>query len=52
MKYWLIAGSVVVLFAACRQTTSPSVPKAAIERGADTKIQDAGTADADADAGK
>jgi hypothetical protein len=34
--------------AACPQTTSPSVPKQAIERAADTKIPDAGTNDGDA----
>ena len=47
MKYLLLACGVAVLFAACRQTTSPGVPKVAIERAADTKIPDAGTADAD-----
>ena len=41
--------AVICAFAACRQTTSPSVPKVAIERAADTKIPDAGS---DADVGK
>ncbi|MEO6599128.1 MAG: hypothetical protein ABIQ16_04595 [Polyangiaceae bacterium] len=45
MKYLLMACGVAVLCAACRQTTSPSVPKVAIEKAADTKIEDAGTAD-------
>lgn len=44
----LLVASMLCVLAACRQTTSPSVPKVAIERAADTKIEDAGR-DADVD---
>ena len=47
MKYLLLVCGLVLLFVACRQTTAPSVPKVAIERAADTKIEDAGPSDAD-----
>ena len=45
----LLACGLVWVFTGCRQTTSPSVPKGAIERAADTKIEDAGS---DADVAK
>jgi hypothetical protein len=49
MRYVLTAFALATAFAiaACPQTTSPSVPKAAIERAADTKIPDADTSDSD-----
>lgn len=49
MRYLWLACAAAILFAACRQTTSPSVPKPAIEKAADTKIEDAGPLDAQAD---
>ncbi|MES1175787.1 MAG: hypothetical protein ABUL62_15810 [Myxococcales bacterium] len=47
MRYLLALLAVAAAFAiaACPQTTSPSVPKSAIERAADTKIPDADTSD-------
>ncbi len=45
----LVASVWLYALAGCRQTTSPSVPKVAIERAADTKIEDAGN---DSDVGK
>lgn len=45
MKLWSIALGVAIVSLACanRQGSSPSVPEPAIEKAANTKIEDAGS---------
>ena len=42
MRHFVIGWGLVLMVSGCPGTTSPSVPKPAIEKAADTKIPDAG----------